>query len=596
MHPPTPIRSLLLTLATALATSTTALAGTIYVDAGLASGANDGSTWANAFQGSGGLQLALAAAGPGDQVWVADGTYVPTATATRTISFNLESGVEIYGGFAGGEVALSQRDPATNVAVLSGDLLGNDGGGMLGENSFHVVRGSGANATAVLDGFTVSGGNANGSSATDDDRGGGFLLVLGESATIRNCLVTGNRCTFGGGAGYIRTSGSTFTVCRFVSNVGGSFGGAFDMANNVTAEFRRCEFRSNSAARAGGIEIFGGSTTKVYDCLFTGNLSTGAGGGGAIFISGSAASVRGCTVTGNTSNVNATAGILISGAGSPTVANTIVYFNSGPGGAQGATNQIAGAAIVSYSCVQGGVAGTGNVSGDPLFTNAGAGDFTLAAGSPGTDAGNNAAVPAVSVIDLAGQVRIADDPTAPDTGAGTRPIVDMGAYERANGLYETFCYGDGSLPTGCPCGNNAGATHGCLNSDPFSTGGVAWAAGTSSPDTVVIAGREILPSVTCIFLQGNASIASGVPFGDGVRCVAGSLKRLYVKSVDANGDVQAPGLGDLSITARSAMAGDPIAPGTDRYYQIWYRDSDPNFCPAPTGNTWNASAGVVVSW
>ena len=589
-------RTALLVFAAALTTSTTALAGTLYVDASLASGANDGSSWGNAFQGSGGLQLALAAAGPGDQVWVADGTYLPTSTASRTVSFGLESGVAIYGGFASGETLLSQRDPATNVAVLSGDLAGNDGGGSFTENSFHVVRGNGANATAVLDGFTITGGNANGSSVGDDDRGGGFLLVAGEQATIVNCLVQGNRCTFGGGAGYIRMSGSTFTRCRFLNNLGGSFGGAFDMANSVTAEFRRCIFTGNSAARAGGIEIFGGSTTKVYDCLFTGNTSTGAGGGGAMFISGSPAVVRGCTVTGNTSNVNATAGILVSSGGGPTVVNSILYFNSGPGGAQGAANQTAGGAGVTYSCVQGGVAGTGNVSGNPLFTNAGAGDYTLAAGTPCADAGNNSAVPAVSTLDLAGQPRLADDPAAADTGFGTRPIVDMGAFERPNPLYETFCFGDGSLPTPCPCGNNAGAGHGCLNSDLFSAGGVMWAAGTSTPDTVVLGCTDVLPTVTCIFLQGNLSIAAGVPFGDGVRCVGGALKRMYVKSTDANGEVTAPGAGDLSVTARSAMAGDPISSGSDRYYQLWYRDSAPGYCPRPIGNTWNASAGIVVHW
>jgi hypothetical protein len=527
---------------------------------------------------------------------VADGTYKPTATATRTISFVLESGVEIYGGFAGGEASLSQRDPALNVAILSGDLAGDDGGGMLAENSYHVVRGGGANATAILDGFTVTGGNANGAGASDDDRGGGFLFVSGEQARITNCRVQTNRCNFGGGAGYIRQSGPVFTLCRFTGNSGGSFGGAFDMATNVTAEFRRCTFTGNTAVRAGGIEIFGGSSTKVYDCLFTGNLSTGSGGGGAIYISGSSPSVRGTTITGNNSNVNAAAGILITGGGSPTIANTIVYFNTGPGGAQGATNQISGFGLVSYSCVQGGVAGTGNVSGDPLFANPGAGDYTLSAGSPCADAGDVGAVPAVSTLDLAGLARLADDPVAPDTGSGIRPIVDMGAHERPNGLYETFCYGDGSLATGCPCGNNASAGHGCLNSDFFSTGAVSWASGTESPDTVVIFGGELLPSVTCIFLQGDVPIASGVPFGDGVRCVGGALKRLYVKSTSAAGTVRAPGVGDLSITARSSALGDPILPGTLRYYQIWYRDHDLAFCPAPLGDVWNASAGVIVSW
>ncbi|MFN0008647.1 MAG: right-handed parallel beta-helix repeat-containing protein [Planctomycetota bacterium] len=581
-------------LAAFLATSAPAFAGTFFVDANLASGANDGSTWADAFQGSGGLQLALAAANAGDQVWVADGTYVPTSTAARTISFNLESGVEIYGGFAGGEGTLAERDPAVNIAVLSGDLLGDDVGFTNNaENSFHVVRGTGANATAILDGFTVSGGNANG--AANDDRGGGFLFLGSGQATIVNCLVQGNRCTFGGGAGYISASSPTFTLCRFVGNVGGAFGGAFDMASGVASTFRRCIFTGNSAARAGGIEIFGGSPVKVYDCIFTGNTSTGTGGGGAIFISSSSAAVRGCTITGNFSSVNATAGILVSGAGA-TIANSIVYFNSGPGGAQGTANQIAGAGQVSYSCVQGGIAGTGNVSGDPMFINAVGGDYTLASGTPCADSGNNAAVPAVSTTDRAGLPRISDDPVAADTGSGTRPIVDMGAFERQNALYETFCFGDGTLATPCPCGNNGLAGHGCLNSDFFSTGGVAWATGATNPDTVAIAGAELRVGIACIVLQGSASIPAGTPYGDGVRCVGGTSRRLYTKSTDANGAVLAPELGDPSITARSAAVGDPIAPGSLRHYQIWYRDAKPSFCAPPVGDAWNVSSGVTVSW
>jgi hypothetical protein len=294
--------------------------------------------------------------------------------------------------------------------------------------------------------------------------------------------------------------------------------------------------------------------------------------------------------------VNAAAGILFSGGGSPTIVNTIVYFNSGPGGAQNAANQIGGFGGVSYCCVQGGFAGTGNIASNPMFVNAGGGDYHLASGSRCADAGNNAAVPGVSTIDLGGASRIEDDPIAADTGAGTAPIVDIGAYERPNDLYETFCFGDGSLATPCPCGNTGSTGHGCLNSDFFSTGAVAWATGSVSPDSVRIVGAELLPTVTCIFLQGDTPIAAGAVFGDGLRCVGGSLKRLYVKSTDANGTVSAPGPGNPSITARSAMAGDTISPGTQRYYQIWYRDSDLGFCPSPTGNAWNVTAGVVVHW
>src|SRR5258708_36080937 len=85
---------------------------------------------------------------------------------------------------------------------------------------------------------------------------------------------------------------------------------------------------------------------------------------------------------------------------------------------------------ISYSDVQVGIAGIGNKNANPLFVNAGAGNWQLGAGSPAVDAGNNAAVPGGLTTDLAGQPRFFDDPAVADTGAGTAPIVDMGAYER----------------------------------------------------------------------------------------------------------------------------------------------------------------------
>jgi len=576
-----------------LSFTTPAWAGIRYVDASLATGANDGTTWADAFQGSAGLQAALAIAASGDQIWVADGTYKPTAGADRTVSFALLTGVKLYGGFAGGETDLRQRDLAANVSILSADLAGDDGLGNLGENSYHVVRGNSAGASAVLDGFTIVGGNANGGTV-DDDRGGGLLLVSASHATISRCRVVGNRCNFGGGAGYVRGSDPTFVECSFEQNVGGSYGGAFDMFESLTPEFHRCTFFGNSAARAGGVEIFS-TSAHLYDCLFQGNTSTGSGGGGAIFVGpGSAPSIRGCTVVGNLSNVHAAAGLLTS-AGGTSVANSIFYFNTGPGGAQGTANQVTGGSV-SYSCVQGGLAGTGNISADPLFVDFAGGDHRLAAASPCIDAGSNALVPAASSQDLDLTPRIEDAPAIPDTGAGGAPVVDMGAYEEPNDLYETFCFGDGTLPTPCPCGNTAPSGHGCLNSDVFNgSGAVLIASGAASPDTVTLTASEMLPTSLCVFLQGNAPLPSGVVFGDGVRCVGGALKRIGVKTA-SGGAASYPEPGDPSISARSSALGDPIASGTMRWYQAWYRDADPSFCPPPQGQTWNASGGVAIAW
>ena len=104
-----------------------------------------------------------------------------------------------------------------------------------------------------------------------------------------------------------------------------------------------------------------------------------------------------------------------------------------------------------------------------------------------------------------------------------------------------------------------------------------------------------LASALSIFLQGNNESVSGIVFGDGVRCITGSLKRLYVKNA-SGGVVSAPTGADLSITQRSANTGDPIPPGGVRGYQVYYRDPSGTFCPNPPGNTWNVSSGIRITW
>ncbi|MFT5199139.1 MAG: hypothetical protein ACI87O_001802, partial [Planctomycetota bacterium] len=190
--------------------ASSAFAGTIYVDANLNTGANDGSSWADAHQGGDGLRVALLGAVSGDDVYVAQGTYKPTTGASRSASFLLKNNVEIYGGFLGTEVSPVQR-PAfgTATSILLGDLADNDGSNLRNDNSYHLVTTTSTNASAVLDGFEIRQGNANGSG--NSNKGGGILCVSNSSPTIRNCDFIANRCTFGGGAGYINGSAPTFT-------------------------------------------------------------------------------------------------------------------------------------------------------------------------------------------------------------------------------------------------------------------------------------------------------------------------------------------------------------------------------------------------
>jgi hypothetical protein len=159
----------------------------------------------------------------------------------------------------------------------------------------------------------------------------------------------------------------------------------------------------------------------------------------------------------------------------------------------------------------------------------------------------------------------------------------------------TTCFGDGT-GAACPCANPGLPGHGCRNSATI-RGAELGAIGTSSlaADTLRLACAFEPPNVTSIALQGDQSIAPTF-FGDGLRCTGGNLKRLYVVNASSTGDVELPPLAGPSISARSADLGDTIQPGTSRWYQVYYRDPSPTFCPEPQGSTFNVSNAVEISW
>jgi hypothetical protein len=588
-------------LLVALLFAPASLAGIRYVNGPLATGANDGSSWANAYRGSSAVQTALTAAVPGDQIWVAGGTYFPTNGVLRTATFQLKNGVEIYGGFGATEVALADRVLGNFISVLSGDLGGNDGALIYTDNSYHIVNAGGTGATAVLDGFNVASGNANGAGA-NEDRGGGILCVSGASPTIRNCNFRLNRCSFGGGAGYINGSAPTFTDCTFQNNDGANYGGAFDMATSVTATFDRCVFSNNQAARAGAIEIFGSSTVKVYDSLFVQNTSNGAGGGGAIYISGSNPQIRNCTIVANTATANGTGGILGSSA-SPSIINCIVYGNVGQGGATGIAAQISPATLsVTHTLTSIPYSGTGNVTGTPVFDACGAYPYHLASGSPGIDAGSNAGVPGGISRDLGRGPRFVDVPATPDTGTGTAPIVDMGAFEadadcNGNGVPDecdiaaTFSYdvNANGIPDECECQGGAPAVVYCtakLNSQlcvpAIAASGYA-SVSNSAPFT--ISASSILNQKTGLLFYGYQ--ANATSFQGGTLCVHAPIKRTAtMNSGGSPTGTNCTGTFAFDFNALIQAGGDPLIAivGQQVNAQYWSRDPQDPF----TTNTTNA--------
>jgi hypothetical protein len=171
-------------------------------------------------------------------------------------------------------------------------------------------------------------------------------------------------------------------------------------------------------------------------------------------------------------------------------------------------------------------------------------------------------------------------------------VRDRGPGGRGSDLCQA---GTGSVIT-CPCSNPpASAPRGCDNSSP--TGGAQLtSSGTASLaiDTVVFATNGERPTATSIVLQGNAVVSNGLPFGQGVRCVGGALKRLYAKTA-SGGSITAPQAGDPSVSARSAALGDPISAGSQRWYAVYYRDPIVlGSCPATS--TFNITQTQAVIW
>ncbi|MBL7153464.1 MAG: hypothetical protein ISS79_07085 [Phycisphaerae bacterium] len=313
----------------------------IYVDAN-APGANDGSSWAHAFYY---LQDALMRASSGDEIHVAQGVYRPDdfvlshrPNLGRAETFHLKTGLILKGGYAGlGEPDPNVRDIELYETILSGDIGENDATvnhpaalpeePTRAENSYHVVTAADTDATAVLDGFTITAGNAN---LDWEHESGGGMIIDSADPIIRNCTFRHNSafadergrggglaneggnptlegCTFienaidtgirdhgaGNGGGMYSRDGATVVDCRFIRNcASGNDGGAMFVSGEHT--LTNCLFFENSARMYGGAVYGSGDMTG---CTFIGNEAASQWGiGGAVYGSGD---MTGCTFIGN---------------------------------------------------------------------------------------------------------------------------------------------------------------------------------------------------------------------------------------------------------------------------------------------------------
>jgi len=347
------------TLVFLLGMTCTAAGQIIYVDYNAPGPIHDGISWPTAYKY---LQDALAVALPGSEIWVAACTYRPdedtvhpTGTGDRNAAFGLKNNVAIYGGFpSGGD--WFDRDPDKYPTILSGDLSENDvevadpcdllNDPCRADNSYHVVFSNWTAPTAILDGFRITGGNANGEWVTGGggmfiDFGyggptianctfirntayaGGGISNQGGGSTMRNCNFIGNwanqtgggihnyyyggptliECMFSensagmqGGGMYNLESSPTLTGCTFSGNSARDGGGVHNFTSSPV--MINCEFDENSARASGGGMSNNASTLKLGNCTFSGNLA-GHDGGGMSTVANSIAELADCAFTGN---------------------------------------------------------------------------------------------------------------------------------------------------------------------------------------------------------------------------------------------------------------------------------------------------------
>ncbi|MCF8365617.1 MAG: hypothetical protein K9H16_07545, partial [Bacteroidales bacterium] len=420
---------------------------TIFVN-GVATGANNGTNWTNAYTS---LQSALDEAISGDEIWVAKGTYNPSSDygmggGSRYYHFRLIEGVEIYGGFAGTETALSQRinfgSGEVNETILSGDLSNDDdfdvtNGGYQGtsgdDNCYHVFyHPDGLNLTSVtiFDGFTISGGNANG--AADPHNKAGAMYLYSSSPSIQNVTLCSNQATNLGGAAYIYNSTSEFSNVSFTENISGG-GGALYLSY-AGPVLNNCLFSGNVSSGDGGALSTHSSSPTLTNALFSSNTA-GNNGGAIIFYSNSVqfnATINNVTLSDNQAGVSG-GGIRFASNNAGSILNSnncIIWENTAATAGNELSLVSTGNTTLNYSCyknetndvvVSNGTFNTenNNITINPVFVDPVSGDFRIRGYSPCKDNGSNGYN--ALATDIRGVARIQNT------------TIDMGAYEWTEG-------------------------------------------------------------------------------------------------------------------------------------------------------------------
>ncbi|MFG0242711.1 MAG: right-handed parallel beta-helix repeat-containing protein [Phycisphaerales bacterium JB054] len=286
--------------------ATVVRADVLYVDL-RSGGANNGSSWADAFKT---IEQSLAVAQPGDEVWVAEGTYYPPDVASP---LEFPSGVALYGGFKGSETTRDERDIALYRTTISGDYNGDDlpGFGNRADNAMTLVSFDGTDAATRLDGFTLSGGYAHGPVTGY----GGAIQSAQGAGTIENCRFIDNFAEYDGGAVWLQDVGDIVVRgCTFRGNAAGdgestvSHGGAISLLTGDGVWIEDCRFTgnavlANTVAFGGAVRLRDVATASIVGCTFEDNFVEAVNTfGGAVRLYDVGAAVVGCDFIGNRSD------------------------------------------------------------------------------------------------------------------------------------------------------------------------------------------------------------------------------------------------------------------------------------------------------
>jgi hypothetical protein len=396
-------------------------AGILYATPG---GTGDCSSWANACT----LKIALTGATSGDEIWVAAGTHKPTTIGTdRAITFQLKDGVALYGGFAGTESNQADRNPETNLTILSGDIDNNDSqtpiitdlATVTGNttNSRHVVTGA---TGATLDGFTITAGNANGDDIYTSGSGGGMYNDYFASPTLTDVTFSGNSAASMGGGMYIRDDCSpTLTDVIFSGNSADIGGGIANYYNDGSPTLTNVTFNGNSASIIGGGMSNHDSSPTLRNVTFNGNSAGNGGGmwnyysnpsltnatfsdnsaymGGGIYnYNSSSPNLKNVTFSGNSASFGG--GMYNTSVSNPKIRNSIFWGNT----PTQVVNTALSAPILSDSVIQDGCPAesdcTNIIIADPMLGTLGnyggfAQTIPLLSGSSAINAGNDGVCP-----------------------------------------------------------------------------------------------------------------------------------------------------------------------------------------------------------